>query len=235
MRRKTDTPANLSVIVTCYNKTPQMVCEAIDSVWSQTVAPLEVILVDDGSKEQHAHNKAISIILPKNVGVAKARDIGVKMSRGKLLLFLDADDILSPDFIQQCGKKIVKNEIVYPNLLSFGDVESPHLFEVPKATPKYLMGKSSTICVTSMIYRKMYDDLGGFRELPLFEDWDFWLRAMCKGYTFAKANTFLMYRQTADTRNRQNIRLKQEVHAQITSPYIIKEGVLCLKAPTEKE
>jgi len=212
-----------------------MVCEAIESVWSQTVVPKEVILVDDGSKEQHAHNKAISIILPNNLGVAKARQIGVRMSSGKLLLFLDADDILSPDFVQQCGKLITKKDIVYPNLLAFGEVESPHLFEVPKATPKYLMGNSSTICVTSMMYRSMYDDLGGFAELPIFEDWDFWLRAMSKGYTFGKANTFLMYRQSANSRNRQNANLKQEIHRKITSPYIIKEGALCLKNLTEKE
>ncbi len=115
------TKADVSVIVTSYNKKPEELIECMDSIKAQTVQPLEVILVDDCSQDPRAHALATSIMLPKNVGVARARDIGVKMSRGRLLLFVDADDKLAPDFIQQCGKVIANKDIAYTNILLFGE------------------------------------------------------------------------------------------------------------------
>jgi hypothetical protein len=88
------------------------------------------------------------------------------------------------------------------------------------------MGKSIDLVVTSMIWRKMYDKLEGFRDLPVFEDWDFWLRAMCNGYTFAKANTLLWYRQHSGSRNHQSLDLRFDIHARITAPYKVEEGKL---------
>lgn len=218
--------ADLSVIVTNYNKPPQQLAECMNSIKMQTIEPKEVILIDDCSKKPKAHALAISVILPKNIGVAKARDFGVKMSTGKLILFLDADDMLAPDFIQQCGKAIAKGaDIAYPNMILFDGVPRNKLVENPgKITPKYILGKKTSIPVTSMMWRRVYDELNGFRELPLFEDWDFWIRAMCKGYTFKKANTLLWYRQNPQSRNHGSLELKTMVHAKITSPYQIING-----------
>lgn len=221
--------ADLSIIVTNWNKPHQHLIECMNSIKEQTIEPKEVILVDDCSKDPRAHALAMSIILPKNVGVAKARDIGVKMSTGKLILFLDADDKLAPDFIQQCGKAIAKGaDIAYPNMILFDGVPRNKLVENPgKITGKYIIGKKTSIPVTSMMWRKVYDELGGFNPtLPLFEDWDFWIRAVCKGYTFKKANTLLWYRQNPDSRNHGTPDLKSAVHRKITSPYEIINGQL---------
>jgi glycosyltransferase involved in cell wall biosynthesis len=219
--------ANLSVIVVNKDKPPEQIEECFQSLHDQTVQPKEIIFVDDGSADPHAYKTAVSIILPKNMGVAYARDMGVRMSTCKLILFVDADDKLAPDFIQQCGKYILKADIVYPNMLYFGDVERNKLYVSPsRITPKYLMGKSINIPVTSMIWRKMYDKLGGFRKLPVFEDWDFWLRAMCDGYTFKRANTILWYRQNHGSRNHQSLDLRYDIHTEITAPFKIEEGKL---------
>lgn len=218
--------ADLSIIVTNYNKSHKQLMECMNSIKAQTVEPKEVILVDDCSKDPRAHALAVSIILPKNVGVAKARDIGVKMSTGKLLLFVDADDMIAPDFIQQCGRAIKKGaDIAYPNMLLFDGLPINKLVDNPaRITAKYLLGKKTSIPVTSMMWRKVYESLGGFRELPIFEDWDFWIRAACNGYTFKKANTLLWYRQNENSRNHGNQPLKTQVHYQITAPYIIVDG-----------
>lgn len=220
--------ADLSIIVTNYNKPPKQLLECMNSIKLQTIEPKEVILVDDCSKTPKTHALATSIILPKNVGVAKARDVGVRMSTGKLLLFLDADDMISPDFIQQCGRAIKRGaDIAYPNMLLFDGIPINKLVDNPsKITAKYIVGKKTSIPVTSMMWRRVYDDLGGFRELPIFEDWDFWIRALCKGYTFKKANTLLWYRQNNNSRNHGNLDLKNKVHYQITSPYKIVDGKL---------
>jgi glycosyltransferase involved in cell wall biosynthesis len=229
--------ANVSIIVTNFNKPHEQLMECMESIKDQTVEPREVILVDDCSDDPRAHALATSIILPKNVGVAEARDIGVRMSTGKLLLFVDADDKLAPDFIQQCGKAIAKGaDITYPNMLLFDGVPRNKLVENPSnVSAKYLLGRKTSIPVTSMMFRHVYDKLDGFRDLPIFEDWDFWIRAMFNGYTFKRANTLLWYRQNANSRNHAHADIKNRVHAQITAPYEVIDGELRERNPHGKQ
>lgn len=228
--------ADLSIIVTNYNKPHKQLTECMDSIREQTVPPKEVILIDDCSDDPRAHAIATSIILPKNVGVAEARDVGVKMSNGRLLLFVDADDKLAPDFVQQCGKVIGNVDIAYTNLLLFGNIEKNKLIEAPKRLlAKHLYPKKCYIRVTSMMHRKVYEGLHGFRKFPVFEDWDFWLRAMCKGYTFARANTLLWYRQSMKSRNRLAREDKLTVISEITAPYKIKDDKLIEKEVNGKK
>lgn len=224
--------SDVSIIVTSYNKPQEQVMECMQSIRDQTVPPREVILVDDASETPTAHALATTIILPRNVGVARARDIGAKFSKGKLLLFLDADDKLAPDFIQQCGLVVERYEIAYPSVLMFGNIERNELYEPPESIkPIYLMGHSNGVLVTSMMHRRVYESLGGFRELPVFEDWDFWLRAMSKGYTFHKANTLLYYRQNQKSRNVASKDLKSEVLRSIQAPYEVVNGKLTERKP----
>ena len=222
--------ADLSIICTSYDKPPEQIIECMDSIKVQTVSPKEVILVDDCSKDPRAHAFAISILLPTNVGVAKARDIGVKMSVGRLLLFLDADDKLAPDFIEQCGRVINHADIAYPNVLKFGAIEKPKLVDSPREiTPKYITGKSCGLVVTSMMHRHVYEKLNGFRELPVYEDWDFWVRAMFNGYKFARANTLLHYRQNLKSRNHLSLEKKTDIHRKMIAPFKVVNDKLVKK------
>jgi glycosyltransferase involved in cell wall biosynthesis len=228
--------ADLSIIISNYNKKHEWLMECMDSIKAQTVPPREVILVDDCSDDPKAHALATSIILPENKGVANARDVGFRQSRGKLILFLDADDKLSPDFIEKCGEKIDKSDIVYTDFILTGRVERPKLERTPdEITPQNLLNKDCPLRVTSMMHRKVYEDVGGFRKLPVFEDWDFWLRAMSNDCTFAKANTYFEYRQTGKGRIAVSGYTKEEVHHQIIKDYQIKQGKLCLKDSKPKQ
>lgn len=219
--------ADLSIVITNYNKPKKQLIECVESVKAQTVPPKEVILVDDCSKVANAHGYATSIILPKNVGVSEARDVGVKMSKQKLLLFVDADDKLAPDFIEQCGRVIAKCDIAYPNLLLFGDIENNRLSDAPpRLRPVNLMSKKCQIPVTSMMHRYVYEKLNGFKKMPLFEDWDFWLRSMLNGYTFKRANTLLYYRQNKTSRNRASLGFKTTIYNNMISNYQVKNGIL---------
>lgn len=209
--------ADLSVIITNKDKPQDQILACLESIRSQTVRPKEVIFVDDGSSDQRALAGTVSVILPKNVGVAKARDIGVKLSTSKLILFVDADDMLSPDFIEQCGKQIAKADIVYPNAVLFGEVEQNKLVETPEEiTPDHLFKRKNHILVTSMMHKTVYEKLGGFREdLPIFEDWEFWMRAMLDGFKFAKANTFIWYRQSSRGRNSVSLDYRTDIYNKI--------------------
>lgn len=219
---------DISIIITNYNKPTYQIEECFDSVESQTVRPKEVIFVDDYSHDRNYASDYLSIMIPKNRGVSYARNIGFRISTGKTVLFLDADDKLAPDFLEQCGRVIAKSDIVYPNMLYFGDLEINQLKEAPKnITPEYIIGRKLEIPVTSLMHRDVFESVGGFKDLPVYEDWDFWIKAMRNGYTFTKANTLLWYRQSNDSRNNGNKELRNKIHSQITANYLVKEGVLC--------
>jgi glycosyltransferase involved in cell wall biosynthesis len=89
-----------SVVVTTHNQCPY-IGAALDSVFAQTVQPLEVIVVDDGSTDGtrdmlDAYGDRIALVLQDNRGVAAARNAGVARATGKLVAFLDGDDVWSP-------------------------------------------------------------------------------------------------------------------------------------------
>jgi glycosyltransferase involved in cell wall biosynthesis len=78
--------------------------EALRSVAGQTYQPLEVIVVDDGSRDRSvelARGLGARVERQPAKGQAAARNRGVRLSRGKLLSFLDADDLWPPDKIER--------------------------------------------------------------------------------------------------------------------------------------
>lgn len=92
--------AAVSVIIPVYNGAG-LVAQAIDSALGQSMAPLEVIVVDDGSTDDTAavlaeYGGRIRRLRIAHGGVSRARNAGMAASRGDLLAFLDADDIWHP-------------------------------------------------------------------------------------------------------------------------------------------
>lgn len=106
----------VSVIVPVY-KTEKYINRCIDSILSQTFSDIEVILVDDGSPdncpkicdEYATKDSRVKVIHQKNSGVSSARNAGLKVCCGEYLLFVDADDYISSDMIENLflaiGKK----------------------------------------------------------------------------------------------------------------------------------
>lgn len=87
----------ISVIIPVYNGAA-LVARAIDSALDQSMPPLEVIVVDDGSTDGTAatlarYGKRIRALTIAHGGVSRARNAGIAASRGELLAFLDADDV----------------------------------------------------------------------------------------------------------------------------------------------
>jgi glycosyltransferase involved in cell wall biosynthesis len=90
----------ISVIIPTYNYA-RYLRDAIDSVLAQTVAPLEIIVVDDGSTDDTpqvlaAYGEKIRAIHQSNLGVAAARNTGLAAARGECIAFLDSDDLWLP-------------------------------------------------------------------------------------------------------------------------------------------
>lgn len=103
----------VSVVIPLYNKS-QTIIETLCSVFSQTVAADEVIIVDDGSTDDsyekvYSHFKnSVRIIYQKNSGVSAARNRGVKAATSDYIAFLDGDDLWSPHFLEEIHRLINK-------------------------------------------------------------------------------------------------------------------------------
>ncbi len=109
-----DLTPSVSVIIPTFNR-PAFLVEAVKSVLNQTVRPEEIIIVDNGSASEfgaelsriaHLHSSLSLIRLPSNKGPGCARNIGLAKSNGDWILFLDDDDVLSPDFIESCFESL---------------------------------------------------------------------------------------------------------------------------------
>ena len=92
----------ISVVIPTYNSA-RYLADSIDSVLNQTLTPLEVIVVDDGSTDETSHvvrryqdRGPIRYFYQDNSGPSTARNRGIAESRGDLIAFLDADDIWAP-------------------------------------------------------------------------------------------------------------------------------------------
>lgn len=92
----------LSIVIPTYNYAT-VVCRAIDSVMTQMTAATELIVIDDGSSDDTqtvlatlAPTSACRIVRQNNAGPAATRNHGLRLAKGKYILFLDADDELLP-------------------------------------------------------------------------------------------------------------------------------------------
>ena len=100
-------PPLVSVIIPSYNY-GRFVREAVDSALAQSYRPLEVIVVDDGSKDNtrevmqaYAGNPDVKYIQQANKGLPSARNTGIRAATGKYIALLDADDVWAPEKLSQ--------------------------------------------------------------------------------------------------------------------------------------
>src|SRR5688572_21897696 len=98
-------PSLVSVIIPAYNAA-LYIGETIQSILAQTYADWEIIIINDGSTDNTPEilkkhtDKRISVINRENGGVASARNEGLLKSKGEYVVFFDADDLMSPEFLQ---------------------------------------------------------------------------------------------------------------------------------------
>ena len=107
----------VSIIITCYNY-EQYIGECIESCLAQTYKPIEIIVVDDASTDNSAlkifsiyqfYENMTGIWLQENKGYSAAKNSGIERSRGEFLVFIDADDCLTPDSVELRMAEFEKN------------------------------------------------------------------------------------------------------------------------------
>ena len=96
----------LSIIIPYYNAEPYT-SELLDVLAPQITDEVEVILIDDGSREPFKTAYSwVTIYYTENYGVSHARNVGIDMSNGEYISFIDADDLVSDDYVAQIIKKM---------------------------------------------------------------------------------------------------------------------------------
>lgn len=185
----------VSVIIPCYN-IEKYVSECLESVYHQTYSNLEVLLINDGSKDRTEEilmeyvNKYPNItkyIYQNNSGPSVARNLGIKNSEGEYICFMDSDDILFPESIEKrvnildmnsdvylvCSDSymIQENSFTKDKLSSLlGEVYSGNIF-------KELLKKNFISTQTVLMRREIIKSIGFFNESYLrSEDYEYWLR-----------------------------------------------------------
>lgn len=181
-------PPQISVIIPTFNRAWSL-GRAIDSVLAQTVAPEEIIVVDDGSTDHTAkvladYGDRITVLTQPNAGVSSARNTGICHSTGEFVALLDSDDEWKPEklacqaaffkthphaLICQTQEVWIRNGVCV-NPMAKHQKPSGMIFE-----------PSLHLCLVSpsavMIKKKLFERKGMFRpDFFVCEDYEFWLR-----------------------------------------------------------
>lgn len=112
----TDKPF-ISVVIPLYNK-EKSIAQSLKSVLNQAYTHFEIVVVDDGSTDKSVEevrsigDDRIQLLGQSNAGPSKARNTGVKNSKGDWIVFLDADDELLPDALSIFAEIIVEHQDV---------------------------------------------------------------------------------------------------------------------------
>ena len=180
---------NVSVVMPCYNDW-QFIGQAVDSLRIQTYQKIELIIVDDGSDDkaaQHALSAIsfpnIKIIQTKHVGPAAARNKGIAVASGSLILPMDADDVIDSTYIEKAVREFEENPdmgIVYCQAAFFG--EKSGKWQLPPYSLKEML-VGNVIFSTAMFRKADWQKAGGYSESMKYglEDYDFWLSLLENG------------------------------------------------------
>ena len=212
-----------SIIIPLYNKAPYIE-KALRSVFAQSYTDYEIIVVDDGSKDDSS-SIAESVLLSsdvksqlvrqENAGVSMARNIGATCSQGDYLCFLDADDWWATTFLEEMSRLIdeypeagiygtgytIVNETKHKTRVAPIGVEDG--FEKGYINYCQVYAKTLAMPLTSIsvaIPRLVFDEMKGFpKGIKLGEDFLLWTRIALK-YKVAFLNKPLAsYNQDADS------------------------------------
>jgi glycosyltransferase involved in cell wall biosynthesis/SAM-dependent methyltransferase len=184
--------ALVTVVVTCYNLGAYL-HEAITSILQQTLQPVAVILVDDGSTDPFTAFlldrmpwEGVQLIRQRNEGVAAARNRGIRMASTPYICCLDADDRLHPEYLAKAVEALERDR-------ELGFVSCYYrLFDCDEGTYRYVECRLPNMLVRNeavgvSVFRKdAWQMAGGYCEaLSGMHDWDLWIGILEAGHRAA--------------------------------------------------
>jgi glycosyltransferase involved in cell wall biosynthesis len=201
--RETRWPADfplVSVIIPCFNY-GQFVREAVDAVLAQTLTDLELIVVEGGSTDGVTpaavraleHPAIRKIFQPQPTRVGENRLAGLRVARGKYIVFLDADDLIEPTYLEKAvmAVELTGVDIAYPSVQLFGLDDT--VWETGNEFTLAGLVACNMVPTVAMFrietWRRKRIGYGVHLEL---EDYDFWMRFAERGAKGIKIHEPLM-------------------------------------------
>jgi glycosyltransferase involved in cell wall biosynthesis len=182
----------VTVVIPTHNRS-RFLREAVTSVLAQRGVPLEVLVVDDGSKDEtpevlETFGDFITAVFQPHRGVSAARNHGIRLARGEWIAFLDSDDLWLP------GKLEIQMAFLEAHpLLRICQTEEIWIRNGKRLNPRKYHQKPQGHCFPLLlerclispsavvIHRDLFSQVGSFDEsLPACEDYDLWLRIGCR-------------------------------------------------------
>jgi len=191
----------ISIIIPAFNSS-KTIGRCLKSVFGQTLKDFEVIVVDDGSKDNlrsalRPWQTRVKFFQQENGGAPAARNRGFRESRGEFVIFCDADVIMRPDMLNQMHEALLKNRQTAFAYSSFRfGFKKFKLWEFDKKK----LREMPYIHTTSLIRREAFP--GFDQSLKRFQDWDLFLTISKKGGEGIWINKILYQVQTGGTMSR---------------------------------
>ncbi len=179
---------NISVVIPTYNRC-ELLRRALISVFSQTLPPIEVVVIDDGSTD--GTNAMIRKEFPmvryyhqENGGVSSARNLGIQHATTDWLVFLDSDDEWLPEKLIRQTTALAANpefKVCHTEELWIRNGVRVNPAKKYAKTGGWIFNQCLPLCAMSpstvMIHRSVFANIGLFdTRLPVCEDYDLWLR-----------------------------------------------------------
>ncbi len=181
---------SISVVIPLYNKRDE-VGATLRSVLAQTLPPVEVIVVDDGSTDGGAEvvrtvgGPSVRLISQSNAGVSAARNRGAAQAQGAYVAFLDADDRWEPGFLAEIAAMIREFPGCGIYSTAFWVVGREGRFPAPCPDRRGVVGnffrdsahRYISIPSASVVPRHVFDEVGGFPPgMKIGEDLYLWVK-----------------------------------------------------------
>ncbi len=180
----------ISVVIPAYNAELTLKT-TVQSVFEQTVQDFEIVIVDDGSKDntvevaQSIGDSRVKVISQSNGGASSARNTGIKAAKGEYVAFLDADDLWMPHKLERqlavlTGEKdvnAVQSGVYYVN----DDLEVLSIRPCVKSKDvlleTLLFQNLPALMSTLIVKRSILDEIGYLdTKLEILEDWELAIR-----------------------------------------------------------
>jgi len=182
--------SKISIIIPAHNCT-KTINQCLESVFAQTLQDIEVIVVNDGSKDNldeviKPWLSKVKYIKQENQGAPTARNKGFDESIGEYVIFLDADIIMKPSMLSKLLKKLEENpntSYAYPSFMwgwkkfKLWQFDADRLKQMPY------------IHTSALIRREHFTRFDP--KLKKFQDWDLWLTMLEQGHVGIWVNEVL--------------------------------------------
>lgn len=202
----------VSVIMPVFNA-EKFLTTSIDSILQQTYSNLELILINDHSKDgslklmqSYLHDKRVKLFQnPVNEGVIASLNKGLAWAQGKYIARMDADDIAAPRRIAKQVDYLEKHPncfLLGTNMIEFDEQSILRYWTTPKNHAHLAIKKlfnAPFAHPTVMMRRQVFEQVAGYdANYPVVEDYQLWIAIMAMGEATNLQEPLLFYRKHPD-------------------------------------